>query len=172
MRCHVVCLLPVACLLLILAVSSHAEEDRSGPRAGWPGVFPELAGYQCTFLSPVVAPAEKPVIYRQTARYEWTGGAIKTLEATVARDPTFKEKHAAEALRKEKPAPKEIKIGKRIAWQWETSAGGGRLVVPLGEDRALILEAKGAGPWEPLPDLAGRFDLARIEAALAQAPAK
>jgi hypothetical protein len=156
---------------------SAADAPKPEPRAGWLGVFPELTGYQRTFSAPVVTldKAKKPVAYRQTAKYEWTGGAIKKLEVTLARDPEFKQKYAAETVRKE---AKEVRVGKRTGWLWnlEKEAQGkrdavvARLVVPLGEDKALILEARGAGPWEELTGLAERFDLARAETALEGPP--
>jgi hypothetical protein len=155
-----------------------AEPEKIEPLAGWFGVFPELNGYQRTFLAPVLAPARPPVAYRQTAKYEWTGGALKVLEVTLARDPAFKQKYAAEALGKEDNPPQPVRVNKRTGWLWnlgkpaEGKLGGlaARLVVPLAEDKALVLEARGAGPWEALTGLAERLDLARAEAALARPP--
>jgi hypothetical protein len=144
-------------------------------RAGWLGVFPELPGYQRTFTAPVVAAGKQPESYRQLVKYEWTGGAVKMLQVTLARDPAFKKTYAADTLRKE---AKEVKVGKRTGWLWnfEKQAGGkldalmARLVVPLAEDKALIFEARGIGPWEAVTDLAARFDLASAETALAAPP--
>ncbi len=157
-------------------VAMTAEPAKTEQLAGWFGVYPELAGYSRAFAKPVLTPEKKPEAYRQTAQYEWTGGAIKTLEVTLARDPAFKQKHSAESLRKEKMPPKEVKVGKRTGWLWQLEGGAkpdavvARLVVPLGAEKALILEAKGAGPWEELTGLAERFDPARIEAALDSPP--
>ena len=156
------------------AAEGGAGGRKPDPRAGWFGVFPELTGYQRTFTAPAAADGKKSESYRQTVKYEWTGGAVKLLEVTLARDPAFKKAHAAEALKKQ---AKEVKVGKRTGWLTTKElqpgmidAEAGRLVVPLGEDKALIFVAKGIGPWEALTDLAGRFDLAAAEAALAAAP--
>jgi hypothetical protein len=160
------------------APGGAADAPKPEPRAGWFGVFPEIAGYGRSFLAPVVAAEKQPVVYRQTAHYEWLGGALKRLEVTLARDPAFKQKYAAETLRKDATAPKEVKVGTRTGWLWvlEKEAGGKpdqvawRLVVPLAADKALLCEGRGAGPWEEAAGLAQRFDLARVEAALAQPP--
>jgi hypothetical protein len=160
------------------ALGRAADAPKPEPRAGWFGVFPEIAGYGRSFLAPVVAAEKQPVVYRQTARYDWLGGALKRLDVTLARDPAFKQKYAAETLRKDAMAPKELKVGKRTGWLWnlEKEAGGKpdqlawRLVVPLAEDKAVLFEGRGPGPWEEVTGLAQRFDLARGEAALAQAP--
>src|SRR5262249_17889590 len=140
------------------AMSYAAPQPAAKPVAGWFNVFPDLSGYNRSFLSPEIGVGEKPVSYRQTARYEWGGNADRLLEVTLARDAAFKQKYAVENLRKEMPAPKEVRFGKRTGWHWqfEPRAGAGarplahRLVVPLGDDKALIVEAKGGGPWGPL----------------------
>jgi hypothetical protein len=145
--------------------------------AGWFGVFPELAGYQRSFLAPVVAKGKKPTRYRQTAKYEWTGGAHKLLEVTLARDPLFKKKYATAVLKKDKKA-KPIRLGKRAAWLWhlEKEAGNNpakvriRLVLPLAADKVVILEARGLGPWEDLAGLAKRLNQTAIAKALAAPP--
>ena len=49
-------------------------------------------------------------------------------------------------------------------------SGAHRLVIRLGADGALILEARGPGPWEGLPELACQFDLPRAEDALGVPP--
>jgi hypothetical protein len=160
------------------ALGRAADAPKPEPRAGWFGVFPELAGYGRSFLAPVVAAEKQPVAYRQTARYEWLGGALKHLQVTLARDPAFKQKYAAETLRKDALAPKEVKVGTRTGWLWSLEKEAGskpdqlawRLVVPLAADKAVVFEGRGAGPWEEVTGLAQRFDLARAEAALAQPP--
>jgi hypothetical protein len=177
MRCELLVLLALAAGLGVLSAAPAADPPKPEPLAGWYGVFPELSGYQRTFAAPVVAKGEKPAEYRQTVKYEWTGGAAKLLEVTLARDPAFKKKHAPDALKKEDPAPKEVTVGKRTAWLWayEPKKGAdwplvGRLVLPLGEDAALILEAKGQGPWEGLTGLAEKFDAAKMGEAVKAPP--
>jgi hypothetical protein len=164
-------------MLTFADINLSSERPQPEPRAGWFGVFPELPGYQRSFLSPVVD-ARNKTVYKQTGRYEWTGGALKLLEVTLARDPAFKQKYTAETLGKQTPAPQQVRVGGRRAWLWDLEkeaeekpeAVRGRLVVPLGPDGALIFEQKGPGPWEGIVELAERFDLARVEAALAAPP--
>jgi hypothetical protein len=175
--------LPAACGVWVCGPGAGraAEAARMEARAGWFGVFAELPGYQRSFQAPVVAEGKKAEAYRQTATYEWTGSARKTLEVTLARDPAFRQKYAAETLNKEPRPPRRVSVGKFHGWFWnlDTEAGkmpdrvSRRLVVPLAEDRILLLEAKGPGPWEKkenLTDLAGRFDLPRLANALAAPP--
>jgi hypothetical protein len=146
--------------------------------AGWAGVFPELGGYQRSFLAPVVAKGKKPTSYRQTARYVWTGGAAKTLDVTLARDAGFRKKYAAAVLKKAKNPPKEVRIGKGRGWLWDLTKDAGndpdkvrtRLVVPLAADKVLLLEARGPGPWEDVTGLARQFNQAAILKALASPP--
>ncbi len=155
--------------LVMFGETSNAAE----PRAGWADVFVNLGMYQLTFTEPVVN--KEKTAYRQTAKYEWTGGREEVLEVTVARDPAFKEKHAAETLKKDKTPPQEVEVGNKKAWLWTfpLEAGKpdqitGRLIVVLDADKALIIERKGMGL--ALPELAKKFDLARIEKALAEPP--
>src|SRR5262245_5834042 len=102
MRCQLLLLFPVVCLILAGIASVGNGEQKAEAKAGWTGVIPEMNGYQRTFQAPVIGAGKTS--YRQTARYEWTGGAVKLLEVTAARDPAFKQKYSAEALKKEKPA--------------------------------------------------------------------
>jgi hypothetical protein len=170
-------------LVLALAILPGAATAADPPQkvrtlAGWYGVFPHLSGYNAIFTVPVVAKGEKPTEYRQKAEYGWTGGAAKQLDVTLARDPAFKKKYTPDALKKEDPAPTEVKVGKRTAWLWTYEAKKGedwplvgRLVVPLGEDTALIVEAKGPGPWgKGLTELAQEFDTARMAEAVKAPP--
>jgi hypothetical protein len=155
-----------------------ADAPKPEPLAGWASVFPELAGYCRSFLAPIVSAEKPPFAYRQTARYEWLGGAAKHLEVTLARDPAFKQKYATETLRKDAMRPKEIKVGTRTGWLWNLAKEGEskpdqvvwRLVVLLAADKVLLFEGRGPGPWEEALGLGQRFDLARTEAALAQPP--
>jgi len=111
-------------------------------------------------------------------RYEWTGGAVKLLNVTLARDPAFRRDHAEEGLPQGAPPPQRIDLGVWAGWLWNPGhdrtrkprAGPRRLVIRLGPEDALVLGASGTGPWEQLPGLAGRFNLGRMEAALGVPP--
>jgi hypothetical protein len=148
------------------------------PLSGWPGAFPEILGYSQTFMQPVVAPGKDPAAYRQTVRYEWTGGAARRIDVTLARDPAFKERYSAAALTKDPADPAKVQLGKKTGYLWKIAKEGDkedwplreRLVVPLAEDRALIIETRGPGPWGPLKNFAERFDLEKIEKALGAPP--
>jgi hypothetical protein len=171
-------------LFVALAVLPAAAPAPDPPKkfyggAGWYGVFPPLPGYNAIFSVPVVAKGEKPTEYRQKVEYGWTGGALKGLDVTLARDPAFKKKYAPDALKKEDPAPTEMKVGKHTAWLWIYEAKKGeddplvaRVVVPLGEDTAFILEAKGQGPWgkKEWAKLAENFDMAKMAEAVKAPP--
>jgi hypothetical protein len=155
-----------------------AGPSGTGALAGWFGVFPEIPGYRRSFLGPEVGPGGSTTSYRQTARYEWTGGAVKVLNVTLTRDPAFRRDRADEVRVQGATPPQRIEVGGRSGWFWapghdaagRPTGGPHRLVVLLGPVDALVLEAKGPGPWERLPDLAGRFNLGRIEAALRTPP--
>jgi hypothetical protein len=166
-------LLAVVGLVLSAGASAGRPQEKNGP--AWPGVFIKLGGYVATYQRPVVGKGEKPKAYQQKAIYHWTGGRFEVLEITLARDPAFKRKYAAAALRKEKAPPKELEINKKKAWLWELPREQGkldriarRLVVVLDGDKALIIEQKGSGA--KLEDVARKFDFARIEKALAKPP--
>jgi hypothetical protein len=143
-----------------------AAEPKPEPRAGWAGVFPDLGGYQRTFTQPAVN--KDKTVYRQSVKYEWTGNDIRVATATLARDPEFKTAHAAEALKK--AGAKEIKLGKKDAWIMPAPKDGDRIIVPLGEDKALIVEGSGAAHKAFPTELAGAFDTEKCTAALARPP--
>jgi hypothetical protein len=142
------------------------------PLAGWYGVVPELTGYARTFKAPQVK--GKNTVYQQAAHYEWTGGALKSLDVTLSRDPAFAESLTPEALAKQMPAPKEVMVGKKTAWLTVLGPEGlkqtHKLVIPLGTEKALILEGKAQLGEAELLTIAGKFDLAAVEKALDQPP--
>ena len=91
----------------------------TGALAGWFGVFPEIPGYRRSFLGPEVGPGGSPISYRQTARYEWTGGAVKVLDVTLTRDPAFRRDCADEALVRGATPSQRIEVGGRSGWLWD-----------------------------------------------------
>jgi hypothetical protein len=90
----------------------------------------------------------------------------------LARDPAFKTAHTAEALKK--LDAKAIKIGKKDAWTMPGGKDGQvqltKIIVPLGEDKALIIEGSGGTNPNFLTDLAAHFDPEKSATALDKAP--
>jgi hypothetical protein len=168
----------IACIMLAMSDSGQAQPGQPEVKAGWPGVFPDLGvGWARYFGAPMVGKGDTAKIYQQTAKYEWTGGAAKSLKVTLARDPAFEKKYAAKTLQKEANPPKEVKVGKHAGWLWKTEDGEKdakfreRLVVPLSKDKVLILETGGSGPWGPgVMGLTEKLDLKKMEEALAKPP--
>lgn len=166
---HVPRLLLALLSLFVLPFGNTLAQVPAPPAfAGWYGIFPELTGYDRSFQAPVVAADGKSPPYLQTVRYEWGGGRIEAIEVTLARDPAFKQKYAADAFKKDEAA-KEVKVGKHSGRLWSAADGTPRrLVVPLAADK--ILELRGTGQVQDLVKLAEAWDLAAAEAALEAAP--
>jgi hypothetical protein len=174
-------LLVLACCaagMIMEQAPAQGQPGKPPPLAGWMGVFPEMSGYQRTFLAPVVNADPAKSVYRQTVKYEWTGGAIKRLEVTLARDPALQQLFSAEAVMKQPVKPTQVKIGKHTGWLWKVERTDAkedwplvaRLVILLADDRILMLEARGQGPWEELAQRAELFDLHRCAHTLDRPP--
>ena len=151
-----------------------AADDKPG---GWPELFPELGNFGRTIQSPKVAKGDKPEVYSQAARYEWLGGRFEILTITVARDPAFKEKYSAEAVKKTKPAPAAVEVNKKQAYLWEKLAGENdlknvnkRLIVVLDADKILMVEQVGFGL--ELDEVAKKLDFEKVAKALESPPKK
>jgi hypothetical protein len=162
-----------AVLKKIKAAADEPAREKKEP--GWPDSFVKLGGYSLTLDKPIVGEGEKPSTYQQKGTYLWTGGRAEVLEVTLARDPAFKDRYSADALKKEDPQPKELEINKKKAWLWEFARDGAkfdqvshRLVILLDADKAIIIEQKGNGA--NLETVAKKFDFAEIEKALANPP--
>jgi hypothetical protein len=152
-------------------LGAKAVESQPGP--GWPDVFPPAPpNYFLAYDPPVVAKGDDPVVYRQTARYDWLGNDYRSGTATMARDPKFKTKYSTEAMKKE--GSTETKVGKKTAWLRPLDGPGVKpqreLIVPLSEDKALILTSRGNFGEQELEMLASRFNLEQVETALAKPP--
>ena len=158
--------------VLLWGPLADAQQDRGKdkvkPLAGWPGVFPEMTGWQRTFQQPEVGKEDRK--YGQTVKYEWTGGAAKTLEVALTRSPDVKTQFDPKRLAKLPDPPREVKVGKFTAWRWDNRNQWQRLAVVLAEDRVLTLTAHGPGPWEEPELLVERFDLEKLARALDATP--
>jgi hypothetical protein len=155
----------MSCLLVLLCVGI-AE-----PKPAWPDAFPKLPNYGRTFKAPEVN--KDRTVYSQTAEYGWMGNDFRSGTATLARDPAFKQAHSEEALKKLGATP--VKVGKRDAWAMPGRKDGQvqytKIIVPLGEDKALIVEAVGAAHKKFPEELAAAFDAEKCAAALKSPPA-
>jgi hypothetical protein len=159
----------------LAAGAAMAADPQKPALPGWYGVFPELRNYNLTYQPPSVDPKAKDV-YGQTVKYDWMGGDFRVFRVTLARDPDFKKKYDPDVLKKD-PAVTKSTVGKRDAWHWQLSKPGeggiekpnSRLVVILGDDRALIVEATGSPTADQFTELSG-VDLAKLAAALDNPP--
>ena len=139
---------------------------------GWDDLFPELGNFGREVGPPKVAKGEKPTVYSQTATYTWMGGRFEVLTVTLARDPAFKEKYSAAAMKKEKA--EKLDVNKKSAYLWDRmkaddlEAVNRRLVVVLADDKVLVVEQRGAGL--ELPDVAKKLDFDKVIKALESPP--
>jgi hypothetical protein len=143
------------------------------PMAGWYGLYPQFSNYALFFTAPKVGKGKKPKTYQQSVRYDWTGGDFRTLTITLVRDPAFKKDFAPETLRKAKPAPKEVKVGKKTGWL--TVSGEGikkvhQLVIPLADETAVLVKSGGSIGEAGIVEMAKKLDLAAIATALKLPP--
>jgi hypothetical protein len=163
-------LLPALAVLGWLAPAAGAADPKPEPLAGWLIDLPELGTYQLTPLTPQINKDKKDVIYSQAFRYVWTGGDFRQLTVTFARDPEFKTKYAPDAVKKAYPDAKEVKIGKKTGWILSAGAKPVKMVLPLGEDKAILFETEGSPGEELVTDVAGKLDQVAIETALSKPP--
>jgi hypothetical protein len=166
-------ILQCAALLIVLAPGAPTFADDE-PAPGLDKVFIEVNHYNRTLQKPIRGDSAE--VYQQTARYDWSGGRFEQIDITLARNPEFKKKYSADAMKAEKDPPKETEINKKKAWIWERKSESGkfdevthRLVVLLSDDKAIIIEQKGQGA--KVVELAKSFDFDKVEKALA-GPAK
>jgi hypothetical protein len=155
----------MSCLVILICLAA-AE-----PKPAWPGAFPELLNYGRTFKAPEVN--KDRTVYSQTAEYGWMGGDFRMGTATLARDPAFKQAHGEAAMKKLGATP--VKVGKRDAWTMPGRKDGRwqytKIIVPLGEDKALIVEAVGDAHKQFPDELAAAFDPEKCIEALKAPPA-
>jgi hypothetical protein len=155
---------------LTLALSPAASPQAVGADrslAGWYDLFPPYQKhFRPTYDKPVVAKKEAAdTTYSQTARFDLATNLPRAFSATVARDPEFKKRLGREAM---KGAPATaLEIGKRTAWVWDDKK---KVVVPLGDDKAVLLEVDPHSQPMALVEYAKSLDYDRIEKALAKPP--
>jgi hypothetical protein len=154
--------------LFVLALLPAADEKVGG----WPGLFPELNNFGRKVEAPRVEKAEKPKSYSQSAVYEWMGGRFEIIRITIARDPAFKEKYSADAMKKEKA--EKLDVNKKTAYLWDRMKADDlekvnrKLVIVLADDKVIIVEQRGAGL--ELADVAKKLDFAKVVKALESPP--
>ena len=103
-------------IALLLATATDA--------GGWPDLFPALGNFERKVAEPVVARGEsgkRPATYSQSATYEWLGNRFEVITITLARDPAFREKYAADAMNKADPAPEALEVNKKRAYLFHWS---------------------------------------------------
>lgn len=169
--------LPV--LAVLLAAPAARPQQAKEQEPGWADLFAKLGNYERKLEPLVLKRDAKNPVYSQTAHYLWLGGADRHYDVTVARDSAFKTLYSEEEVKKGTPAPEKIEVGKYPAWLWKYQADRkevrplqARLVVLLGDDRVLVIEQRGLGPFESIQSIAEKFDLKKIKAALDQPPQK
>jgi hypothetical protein len=161
---------PLSALALLLGLALHAvAQDKKGK--DYATFFPSIPGlYKSKVEKPEVGKGNPPEVYSQLCTYTCNEPNVtETLTVTIARDPAFKEKYSADALKKEKTPPKEVKVAKHQAYLWDLGNDKKRLVVVLADDKAVIAEQTGTN--QDLVKWAGKWKVAVIEKALDTPPA-
>jgi hypothetical protein len=161
---------PLSALALLLGFAlATPAADPKGKDYGT--LFPAIPGlYKTKIDKPEVGKGDPPEVYSQLCTYTCNEPNVtETLTVTIARDPAFKEKYSADALKKEKAPPKEVKVGKKNGYLWDLGDNKKRLVVVLADDKAVIAEQTGTN--QDLAKWAAKWKVAVIEKALDTPPA-
>ena len=149
--------------LFLLVTMAMAQQPEKANRAGWIGVYPHIGNYDAKFKKPKV---DKET-YQQKASYTWTGGRLESIEITLIRDAELAKRYTKDGVKKLPAVPKEVKVGDHVGWD----TGNGSLVIVLGDDRLLKLDAP---TWKfhqsNLAGFAKRFDLKACAKALDRPP--
>jgi hypothetical protein len=151
----------------VIATSPGLAADKSPAFAGWYNLLPPCQKHiWAHFDKPVIEKkAAGETTYSQTAHFDFMTNLPRSFRVTVARDPSFKTQFGTDALKK---APATIlEIDTRKTWVWENKK---KVVVPLGDDKAVILETAPHSEPMPLVEYAKSLDYDRIEKALAKPP--
>jgi hypothetical protein len=157
-------------LLVLFALAVALPAVAADPKKDYGTLFPAIGGaYMSKIEKPEVGKGDPPEVYSQVCTYTcnepspFTG---ETVTVTIARDPAFKEKYSAEAMKKEKA--KEVKVGKKKGYLWADDKTS-KLVVVLADDKVVIAEQ--TGTFQKLPEWAGRWKLDAMAKALDTPPA-
>lgn len=156
-------------LASVVLLCTSLAADNPG---GWDALFPSLDNYSLKVEAPKVEKGEKPTAYSQSANYDWMGGRFEAFTITLARDPKFKDKYAADAMKKEKV--EALEVNKKPAYLWDLKPAkfndaSRRLVVVLADDKVLIVEQRGHGL--DVADVAKKLDFDKVLKALENPPA-
>jgi hypothetical protein len=157
-----------AIVTLVLSSTAFAQAlDTGRSLAGWYDLFPPYQKHHHPmYVKPVVGKkGGENATYSQTARFDLATGLVRAFRATVARDPEFKKQYSRETMKD--ASVTAVAIGKRTAWVWNDKK---KVVVPLGDDKAVLLEVEPHSLGMALVDYAKALDLDRIEKALAYPP--
>ncbi len=169
LRCPMTRTLLITAAFTLVLLSAASPRAIGGDRslAGWYDLFtPYQKHFHPMYDKPVVAKKEgEGATYSQAARFDQMTNLPRAFSATAARDPGFKKRFGRESM-KDAPAT-ALEIGKRTAWVWNDQK---KVVVPLGEDKAVLLELDPHSQPMALVDYAKSLDYDRIEKALDKPP--
>lgn len=153
---------------LVVAASAGPSDAKPPAYAGWYDLFPPCQKhFHPMYDAPVIEKDKDRVTgYSQTVHFDFMTNLPRSFRVTVARDPAFKTQYGTEAMKKAKADSFEVGK-KREGWVW---ADKKKVVVPLGDDKAVILETDPYSEHMPIVEYAKSMDYDRIEKALAKPP--
>jgi len=157
----------VLCLALASSTADAQTLTTGRSLAGWYDLLPPYQMHTGpTYDQPVIGNLKgDDVAYSQTIRFNLATALPRAISVTVARDPEFKKRFSPEAM---KNAPvTTLEFGKRTALVWNNKR---KVVVPLGDDKAVLLEVDPHSVGMALVEYAKSLDFDKIEKALAQPP--
>ena len=159
---------PLLLVTVLVAAAAPAPAAAKPPAfAGWYDLLPPSNNRLFPqYDAPVVPkPSGDEQRYSQAAHFDALTGLPRAFTVTLARDPAFKTQHSKVALTKSTATT--LEIGKRTAWVWK---GEKKVIVPLGDDTAVVIETDPGSEPMPVVEYAKSLDYDRIEKALAAPP--
>ena len=156
---------PLVLFALLVAAAPAPAADKTPAFAGWYDLLPP-SGHLVPHSDHPVVPKPKggEQRYSQAAHFDAFTGLPRAFTVTLARDPAFKTQHSKDTLKK---AATPLEIGSRTAWVWK---GDRKVIVPLGDDTAIIVETDQGSQPMPVVEYAKSLDYDRMEKALAAPP--